>query len=99
MSLRDDAWHGVAGCAHGLQPGRSIRAIPRLRYTPDHRIRSNAKASPDDAAKDAINARTVETDHAKVRDLIVAYVRATGNQVVACAEMTYQVALARDGTG
>jgi hypothetical protein len=96
MTLRDDA-RGMAWLdAHGLQPGSFICVIPRLRYTPYHRIRSNAKASPDDAAKDAINARTVDTDHAKLRDLIVAYVRATGNQVVACAEMTYQVALARE---
>ena len=96
MTLRDDA-RGLAWLdAHGLQPGRFICVIPRLRYTPYHRIRSNAKASPDDAAKDAINARTVDADHAKLRDLIVAYVRATGNRVVACAEMTYQVALARE---
>jgi polysaccharide pyruvyl transferase WcaK-like protein len=43
-----------------------------------------------------LNARTVGPDHAKLRDLIVAYVRATGNRVVACAEMTYQVELARE---
>ena len=40
--------------------------------------------------------RTVEKDHAKLREMIVAYVKKTGNKVLACPEMTYQVALAKE---
>ena len=36
-----------------------------------------------------------EKDHAKLREMIVSYVRKTGNKVMACAEMTYQVELAK----
>ena len=70
--------------------------IPRLRYTPYYRIRANGKRVPDDDIKDAINDRTTKQDHDKLRDMIVRYVRGTGNKVMACAEMTYQVQMAKD---
>jgi hypothetical protein len=69
--------------------------IPRLRYTPYYRIRNEPRTAQD-AAKDAINDRTTAADHAKLREMIIAYVRKTGNQVLACAEMTYQVELAKE---
>ena len=46
--------------------------------------------------RDAINNRTTEKDHAKLRDMIAAYVRNTGNKVMACAEMTCQVEMAKE---
>ncbi|HRE82618.1 MAG TPA: polysaccharide pyruvyl transferase family protein, partial [Opitutaceae bacterium] len=49
-----------------------------------------------DHIKDAINERTTEKDHAKLREMIVSYVRATKNKVMCCAEMTYQVQMAKD---
>ena len=94
MHLRDDA-RGVAYMkANQLEEGKFICVIPRLRYTPYYRIR-NTKRVPSDDIRDAINNRTTETDHAKLREMIVAYVRKTGNRVMACAEMTYQVELAK----
>jgi hypothetical protein len=45
--------------------------------------------------KVAINNRTCEKDHAKLRDMIVSYIKNTGNKVLACAEMTYQLELAK----
>lgn len=94
MHLRDDA-RGFAWLrAHGLEEGKFICVIPRLRYTPYYRIR-NTPRTPDDDVKDAINSRTTTRDHAKLREMIVSYVKNTGDKVMACAEMTYQVEMSR----
>ena len=53
-------------------------------------------ASPSDDVRDAINNRTTEKDHAKVRDMIVSYVKNTGNKVMVCAEMTYEIELGKE---
>jgi hypothetical protein len=95
MHLRDDETGDAYRKAHRLETGRFICVIPRLRYTPYYRIRNVARTPADDV-RDAINDRTTDTDHARIRDLIVAYVRNTGHKVLACAEMTYQIELARD---
>jgi hypothetical protein len=95
MHLRDDA-KGLAWLKErGLVEGKFICVIPRLRYTPYYKIR-NTKRGPDDLIKDAINDRTTEQDHAKLRELIVSYVKATGNKVMVCAEMTYQVEMGKE---
>ncbi|MBL8240601.1 MAG: polysaccharide pyruvyl transferase family protein [Bryobacterales bacterium] len=94
MHLRNDAQAASYLQAHGLEKGKFICVIPRLRYTPYYRIR-NVVRVPADAIRDGINDRTTEGDHAKLREMIVAYVRKTGNKVMACAEMTYQVELAK----
>ena len=95
MHLRDDETAFAYLKAHGLEEGKFICAIPRLRYTPYYRIR-NTPRTADDHVKDAINERTVEQDHAKMRQMITAYVRHSGNKVLACAEMTYQVEMAKE---
>lgn len=94
MSLRDDAKGFAWLNAHGLAEGKFICVIPRLRYTPYYRVDGRPRAKDDDA-KDAINARTTEPDHAKLRDMIARYVKATGNKVMVCAEMTYEVELGK----
>ncbi|MDX2152778.1 MAG: polysaccharide pyruvyl transferase family protein [Bryobacteraceae bacterium] len=95
MTLRDDAKADAWLKENQLAPGRFICVIPRLRYTPYYRV-NNTPRTPSDDVRDAINNRTTETDHAKLRDMIVAYVRKTGNKVMACAEMTYQVDMAKE---
>lgn len=95
MHLRDDAKGPAYLKAAGLEEGKFICVIPRLRYTPYYKIR-NTKPTADDTIKDAINDRTTKQDHDKLREMIVSYVRATGNKVMACAEMTYQVQMAKD---
>ena len=95
MSLRDDAKGFAYLERNGLEQGKFICVIPRLRYTPYYRIRNTPRV-PDDDVKDAINDRTTEQDHAKVREMIIRYVRGTGNKVLACAEMTYQVEMAKE---
>jgi hypothetical protein len=95
MPLRDDA-RGLAYLkANQLEEGKFICVIPRLRYTPYYRIR-NIPRAPSDDVKDAINSRTTEKDHAKLCEMIAAYVSNTGNKVLACPEMTYQVEMAKE---
>jgi len=95
MHLRDDARAAAYLQKNGLERGKFICVIPRLRYTPYYKIRNTPRVPADDV-RDAINNRTTAQDHAKLRDMIVAYVRQTGNRVMACAEMTYQVEMAKE---
>jgi hypothetical protein len=95
MHLRDDAKGLPWLRERGLEPGKFICVIPRLRYTPYYKIR-NTPRTKDDEHKDAINDRTTERDHTKLREMIVSYVRSTGGKVMVCAEMTYQVEMGRD---
>lgn len=95
MPLRDDA-RGLAWLkTHGFEAGKFICVIPRKRYTPYHQM-TDAQPSAGSRLKDAINERTTDLDHAKLRAMIVSYVKATGNKVMACAEMTYQVPMAKE---
>ena len=95
MHLRDDAKGLPWLRERGLEAGKFICVIPRLRYTPYYKIRNTARTK-DDEHKDAINDRTTERDHAKLREMMVSYIRATGGKVMVCAEMTYQVEMGRD---
>jgi polysaccharide pyruvyl transferase WcaK-like protein len=94
MTLRDDAKGDAWLNEHGLEQGKFICVIPRLRYTPYYKVNNVARVASDDV-RDAINNRTTDKDHAKLRDMIVSYVKNTGNKVMACAEMTYQVEMAK----
>ncbi len=94
MHLRDDAKAFGYLQTNKLEEGKFICVIPRLRYTPYYKIRNIARVA-DDYKKDAINDRTTDQDHSKLREMIVAYVRKTGNKVLACPEMTYQIELAK----
>jgi len=95
MHLRDDARAAAYLKANRLEQGKFICVIPRLRYTPYYRVNNVPRVAADDI-RDAINNRTTDGDHAKLREMIVAYVRMTGNKVMACAEMTYQVEMAKE---
>jgi hypothetical protein len=94
MHLRDDAKGFAYLTRNHLEEGKFICVIPRLRYTPYSREKNVPRVAADDI-KDAINNRTTPKDHAKLRDLMISYVKNTGNKVLACAEMTYQVDLAK----
>lgn len=95
MHLRDDVKGDAWLAEHKLETGKFICVIPRLRYTPYYKIRMTPQTETD-RAKDAINDRTTEQDHAKLRDMMSAYIKATGNKVLVCAEMTYQVAMGKE---
>ncbi len=96
MHLRDDP-KGLAYLkANDLVEGKFICVIPRVRYTPYYKIKPGTKRTADDDIKDAINDRTTEKDLGKLREMMISYVRATGNRVLTCPEMTYQMQLAKE---
>jgi hypothetical protein len=94
MNLRDDPRAVAYLKANELETGKFICVIPRLRYTPYYQV-NNVPRVPSDDIRDAINSRTTAQDHAKLRNMIIAYVKNTGNKVFACPEMTYQIQLAK----
>lgn len=95
MRLRDDA-KGLAYLkANQLDERKLICVIPRLRYTPYYRVNNVPRVASDDI-RDAINTRSTEKDHSKLRQMIISYVKNTGNRVLTCAEMTYQVEMAKE---
>ncbi len=76
---------------NGLEDKKFICAIPRLRYTPYHKIRKVDWTPEKIQTVEKVNAETKERDHAKLREAIITWVRTTGNKVLVCPEMTYQV--------
>ncbi len=78
---------------NGLEKKKFICAIPRLRYTPYHLFNPNKNGWSDERIKlvEDTNLKYKELDHAKLREAMIAWVRETGNKVLVCPEMTYQV--------
>jgi len=95
MEARDEVRANAFLQAHGLSRDQFICVIPRLRYTPNYTSETVARGGMD-ATKESINRRTRDADHARLRELIVSWVRRTGLKVLACPEMSYEVALARE---
>jgi polysaccharide pyruvyl transferase WcaK-like protein len=95
IHLRDDAAATAYLRRAGLEAGAFVCAIPRLRYTPYFKIRGTPPTD-EDRRRAAISDRHVATDHSKLREAIVTFVRRTGRKVLACPEMTYEVELARE---
>ena len=71
-----------------------ICVIPRLRYTPYHKIRKDTNWTAEKIAQvENTNSQYQEVDHAKLREVMITWVRETGNRVLVCPEMTYQVGI------
>jgi len=79
----------------GVEEGKFICVLPRLRYTPYYRVK-NLPRNESDYEIDAINAEHAARDHAPLRDLITLWVRETGLKVILCPEMTYEIAVAKE---
>jgi polysaccharide pyruvyl transferase WcaK-like protein len=79
----------------GVEEGRFICVLPRLRYTPYYRVK-NLPRDAGDYEIDTINAERAARDHAPLRDLITLWVRETGLKVILCPEMTYEIAVAKE---
>ena len=75
----------------GLEEGKYICAIPRLRYTPYHKIKKVNWDEVKIREVEQTNKRFKEEDHAKLREAIITWVRETGHKVLICPEMTYEV--------
>jgi polysaccharide pyruvyl transferase WcaK-like protein len=94
LDLRSDSAAKTFLSRSGLEPNTFLCAIPRLRMTPYWEIPAHGKQTAEEIArKKAVNAMHVDSDMAKMREAIIAWVRETGNKVLLCSEMTYQVAL------
>ena len=78
---------------NGLVDKKFICAIPRLRYTPYHQFNPNRNGWSDEKIRqvEETNLKYKEVDHAKLREAMIAWVRETGNKVLVCPEMTYEV--------
>jgi polysaccharide pyruvyl transferase WcaK-like protein len=93
MTIRNDDQGTKFLDDNGLEDKKFICAIPRLRYTPYHKFNPNNNGWSDAKIEEveSVNALKKEEDHAKLREAMIAYVRETGNKVLVCPEMTYQV--------
>ncbi len=79
----------------GVEQGKFICVLPRLRYTPYYRV-NDLPRDEGDYKIDAINAEHAARDQAPLRDLITLWVRETGLKVILCPEMTYEIAVAKE---
>lgn len=93
MVIRDDEKADAFLSGNKLEHKKFICAIPRLRFTPYYKFRPSRAGWSDERIKMAeeTNEKHKETDHAKMREAMIAWVRNTGNKVLVCPEMTYQV--------
>jgi hypothetical protein len=92
--LRDDAKAKAFLQANGLEEGRFLCCIPRLRYTPYWTI--PAKKAAFDEKKHARNEAMKEHDHAQLRQAIIEVVRQTGLKVLVCPEDQTQMAVGKE---
>jgi len=78
--------------AHGLREGDFLCVVPRLRFTPYHRIpEKGVAARKENWRRDAVNELHTETDMLPLRAAITAWVRDGGGQVLICPEMVHEV--------
>lgn len=94
LLLRDEARAEAYLRRMGLEAGKFVCAVPRLRYTPYYKIHKRAP-NEEDLRRDAVNEQYHTADHAKLREALAMLIRQTGLKVLACPEMTYQVEVAR----
>ena len=93
INIRNDEKGNAFLKANGLEDKKFICAIPRLRYTPYHKFNPNNNGWNAQKIKqvEETNEKYKEIDHAKLREAMISWVRETGNKVLVCPEMTYQV--------
>jgi len=83
--LRNDAQAVAFLRANGLEEGKFLCCIPRLRYTPYWKIR-NQTMTEEQQRRSARNNAMAEHDHAPLRAAITAVVRDTRLKVLICPE-------------
>ena len=93
IDLRDNTAAAALLKEHGMEPGKFLCAIPRLRWTPYWEIHPESRKPEPEKIK--VNEEFAEKDHAKLREGITAWVRVTKMRVLLTPEMTYAVPLLR----
>lgn len=91
LNLRNDERASAFLNASMLEERKFICVIPRLRKTPYYIVNPASYTPEQVKAIDDLNNSKKEEDHAKLREAIITWVRQTGNKVLICPEMTYQV--------
>jgi hypothetical protein len=77
---------------HELTDKEFICIVPRLRYTPYYKIHDYVNWNEEKINEvNTINDRHKEIDHEKLRTVMINWIRETGNKVLICPEMTYQI--------
>lgn len=92
--LRSDAAATAFLRANGLEEGKFLCCIPRLRYTPYWKIR-NQPMTEEQQRRAARNDAMAEHDHAPLREAISAVVRQTSLKVLLCPEDMSQMEVGR----
>ncbi|EAQ81095.1 polysaccharide pyruvyl transferase family protein [Blastopirellula marina] len=90
--LRDDDKADAFMKKHGLETGKFLCCIPRLRYTPSWIYKKTAV----DPAKHVRNEEMKEHDHAPLRDAIVEVIRTTDMKVLICPEDQTQMQIGKE---
>jgi polysaccharide pyruvyl transferase WcaK-like protein len=93
VDLRNDAAAEAFMKANGLEAGKFLCCIPRLRNTPYWKIKSGVKF---DEKKHATNEAMKEHDHAQLRAAIVAVTRETPMKVLLCPEDQSQMEVGKE---
>jgi polysaccharide pyruvyl transferase WcaK-like protein len=91
--LRDDAKAEAFLKANGLEAGKFLCCIPRLRYTPYWVIHKERAFDP---VKHQLNEKMKEHDHAQLRAGIIEVVRQTNLKVLVCPEDQTQMAIGKE---
>jgi polysaccharide pyruvyl transferase WcaK-like protein len=91
--LRDENRAGQFLSENGLEPGRFLCCIPRLRYTPYWTLKEHAHF---DEEKHARNESMKAHDHAPLLEAIIEVVRQTGLKVLICPEDQTQMAVGKE---
>lgn len=86
--VRDDRTALAFLSLHGLEPGRFICCLPRLRGAPYWRVKPGYAF---DEGKHRRNEEMKEHDHAPVREAMISIVRETGMKVLVCPEDSTQM--------
>lgn len=91
--LRDDERAERFLKANGLEPGKFLCCLSRLRHTPYWLVKPGVKL---DETKAARNEAMKERDHRALREAIVAVVRETDLKVLLCPEDATQMAVGKE---
>lgn len=93
--VRNDAAATAFLASHGLEAGRFLCVIPRLRNTPYWKIRQR-EMTAEDHRKHARNEALKEHDHAPLREAITAVVRQTPLKILICPEDQSQMQVGKE---
>ncbi len=93
VDLRNDAAAEAFLRANGLEEGKFLCCLSRLRHTPYWKVKPNVTF---DEKKHARNEAMKEHDHAPIREAVIAVVRETPLKVLLCPEDATQMAVGKE---